>query len=128
MARLRSTRAVRVLTFEEKTRVANFFMLLIEVNIQTEVTNKRRSPQSTKNKKKQCCASRKTKHKPRPWPSKPRRSRPIKRCYNPCPALRTTRRDLFLQPFTRIFKGIINFITGYSNDRHHRFTTHTRFI
>jgi len=103
MARLRTTRAVRVLTFEEKTRVANFFMLLIEVNFQTEVTNKRRSPQSTKNKKKQP-ASRKTKH--RPTSPRLRRPSPIKRCYNTCPALsnssRTAQRDLFLHAFARI--------------------------
>ena len=96
MARLRSTRAVRVLTFEEKTRVANFFMLLIEVNLQTGVTNKRRSPQPTKNKKTQR-KNRKTKHKPT--------SCPMKSCYNTCPALRITRRDLFLESFTRILKG-----------------------
>lgn len=46
MARLRPVRAVRALTFEEKTRVANFFMLLIEVDRQTGVTRKRRSPRT----------------------------------------------------------------------------------
>lgn len=87
MARLRSVRAVRVLTFEEKTRVANLFMLLIEVNLEKGVTNKRRSPQSTKNKRVQP-VTRKTKHKPTSCPMK---------CYNTCPAMRTARRDLFLQ-------------------------------
>jgi len=51
MARLRSVKAVRVLTFEEKTRVANLFTLLIEVNLEKGVTRKRRAPQSTKNKR-----------------------------------------------------------------------------
>jgi len=132
MARLRTTRAVRVLTFEEKTRVANFFMLLIEVNFQTEVTNKRRSPQSTKNKKMQPCCNQKAKHRPTS-PRLRRPGRPIKRCYNTCPALRnssrTAQRDLFLYAFARILIGsAITFIMGYSNDRHHRFTAHTRFV
>ena len=99
MARLRPTRAVRVLTFEEKTRVANFFMLLIEVNLQKGVTHKRRSPQSTKNKKSQrTTITRKKKHNP--VKQKP--------CYGKCPAMsnssRTAQRDLFLQAFTRILK------------------------
>jgi len=38
------------LTFEEKTRVANLFMLLIEVNQQKGITQKRRSPKSAKAK------------------------------------------------------------------------------
>lgn len=45
MVRLRPVRSVRMLTFEEQTRVANLFMLLIEVNQQKGVTQKRRSPQ-----------------------------------------------------------------------------------
>lgn len=118
MARLRSVRAVRVLTFEEKTRVANLFTLLIEVNLQTGVTSKRRSPQPTKNKRTQP-VTQKTKHKPTSCPMK---------CYNTCPALRNTRRDLFLQSFTRIFNAILNIIMGYCNDRYNRFTTHTRLI
>lgn len=98
MARLRSTRAVRVLTFEEKTRVANFFILLIEVNLEKGVTNKRRSPQPTKNKRAQPALAslgevgrknQKTKHKPT--------SCPMKHYCNTYPALRTARRDLFLQ-------------------------------
>lgn len=51
MARLRPTRAVRALTFEEKTRVANFFMLLIEIDMQKGVTRKRRSPRKASAKK-----------------------------------------------------------------------------
>lgn len=119
MARLRSVRAVRVLTFEERTRVANFFMLLIEVNLEKGVTTKRRSPQPTKNKKTQRYCNQKTKHRPCP----------IKHCYNTCPAMRTAQRDLFLQSFTRILKcNVINFITGYCNDRYDRFTAHARLI
>jgi hypothetical protein len=48
MVRLRPTRAVRVLTFEEKKRVANFFILLVEVDLQKGVTRKRRAAKSTK--------------------------------------------------------------------------------
>lgn len=48
MVRLRPTRAVRVLTFEEKKRVANFFILLVEVDLQKGVTRKRRTAKSTK--------------------------------------------------------------------------------
>ena len=105
MARLRTTRAVRVLTFEEKTRVANFFMLLIEVNFQTEVTNKRRSPQSTKNKKKQP-ASRKTKHPAFAKASAGRHA--MQPCHMLCVNNATSRtckfpvRDLFLHAFARI--------------------------
>jgi len=43
MVRLRPTKAVRVLTFEEKKRVANFFILLVEVDLQKGVTRKRRT-------------------------------------------------------------------------------------
>jgi hypothetical protein len=120
MARLRSVRAVRVLTFEEKTRVANLFMLLIEVNLEKGVTRKRRAPQSTKNKRTQC-TPRKTKHKPT--------SCPMKHYCNTCPAMRTARRDLFLKSFARILmNNITNIIMGYCNDRYDRFTGHTRFI
>lgn len=48
MVRLRPTKAVRVLTFEEKKRVANFFILLVEVDLQKGVTRKRRAAKSTK--------------------------------------------------------------------------------
>ena len=46
MVRLRPTKAVRVLTFEEKKRVANFFILLVEVDLQKGVTRKRRAAPS----------------------------------------------------------------------------------
>jgi hypothetical protein len=48
MVRLRPTKAVRVLTFEEKERVANLFILLVEVDLQKGVTRKRRASQTTK--------------------------------------------------------------------------------
>ncbi|HJZ24180.1 MAG TPA: hypothetical protein VJ201_07020 [Candidatus Babeliales bacterium] len=48
MVRLRPTKAVRVLTFEEKERVANLFILLVEVDLQKGVTRKRRATKSTK--------------------------------------------------------------------------------
>jgi hypothetical protein len=48
MVRLRPTKAVRVLTFEEKKRVANLFILLVEVDLQKGVTRKRRAAKSTK--------------------------------------------------------------------------------
>jgi hypothetical protein len=39
-----------------------------------------------------------------------------------CCSSRTTRRDLFLNPFTRIFmSNQHNFIMRYDNDRHHSF-------
>jgi hypothetical protein len=48
MVRLRPTKAVRVLTFEEKKRVANFFILLVEVDLQKGVTRTCRAAKSTK--------------------------------------------------------------------------------
>jgi hypothetical protein len=48
MVRLRPTKAVRILTFEEKKRVANFFILLVEIDLQKGVTRKRRTVKSTK--------------------------------------------------------------------------------
>jgi hypothetical protein len=47
MARLRPTKAVRVLTVEEKARVAIFFILLVEINLEKKVTRKRRAAQSS---------------------------------------------------------------------------------
>jgi len=116
MARLRPIKSVRVLTVEEKTRVANLFMLLIEVNLEKGITNKRRSPQFAKNKTKSC--------QQQPCHIKP--------CHIRCVNTKTPRirkssspvRDLFLKPFARIFKGnIFNFIMGYSNDRYYHVNT-----
>jgi hypothetical protein len=109
MARLRRTNNVTVFTFEEKTRLTNVFMLLVEINV--------RLPKSTKTKSKKCTT--KTKN------------RPIKKesCYIKCPAmcspLRTALRDLFLIRFTRIFKGSKINPMGYEIDRHHCFVAYT---
>ncbi len=49
MARLRPVKVVNVLTFEEITRVTNFFMLLVEINV--------RLRKNYKNKNKKACNS-----------------------------------------------------------------------
>jgi hypothetical protein len=98
MARLRPTRAVRVLTVEEKKRVANFFMLLVEINLQKDVISKRRSLNSTKEK---VLPSNIQKKKKKPINkisySKSSRSRN---------SLGSARRDLYLKPFNRILVAI----------------------
>jgi len=142
MARLRPIKSVRVLTVEEKTRVANFFMLLIEVNLQKGITSKRRTPKSAKAKK--CnmpfkaflssealceggsevgCKTQKIKGKPIGKQS------PIKRTSRTRSSSRTTRRDLYLKPFARIFKGnVFKYIMGYSNARHYCINTPSGII
>ena len=89
MARLRRTNNVTVFTFEEKTRLANFFMLLVEIDLHlpkaAEIKTKRRTKAKAKNSSKQDPCS-------------------IK-CPTMCNPPRTAQRDLFLLPFTRIFKG-----------------------
>ena len=121
MARLRPTRAVRVLTVEEKTRVASLFTLLIEINLQTGVTNKRRSPKTAKHK---TCE--------RPCPIKPYSAKATKGtpCHIRCVNTKTPRtcgssvpvRDLFLKQFNRIVENnIFNFIREYCNDRYYYF-------
>lgn len=106
MARLRRTNKVTVFTFEERTRLTNFFMLLVEIDA--------RLPKSTKTKAKK----RTTKAKDR-----------SEDCYIKCPAMcctsRPARRDLFLVPFTRIFKDNKINPMGYEIDRHHRFIAYT---
>ena len=123
MVRLRATRAVRALTLEEKTRVANLFMLLIEVNVEKGITNKRRASQAAKAKLTNC-AMRTTK-----------KDCPIKKFYNQSSSrrrssIRTARRDLYLQSFASTFKGIkIHFIPGaLHHDRHHHFNTYSRHL
>ncbi|HJZ23293.1 MAG TPA: hypothetical protein VJ201_02460 [Candidatus Babeliales bacterium] len=80
MARLRPAKAINVLAFEEKTRLTNFFMLLVEIDL--------RSPKTIKTKRR---TKAKTKH------------RPIEKdpCYIKCPAMsdssRIAQRDFFLQ-------------------------------
>jgi hypothetical protein len=131
MARLRPIKSVRVLTVEEKTRVANLFTLLIEVNLQTGAANKRRSPKIAKAKKVgpglrslavssvafsegwsevgPCC------YQHRPTSLKLARPGPIdNHCHIFCVNTTIARmrkssspvRDLFLKPFARIFKGL----------------------
>ena len=122
MVRLRATRAVRALTLEEKTRVANLFMLLIEVNLEKGVTNKRRASQNAKIKPMNC-AMRTTK-----------KDCPIDKLYNQSSSRRRSstrpaRRDLYLQPFTSTFKCKTYFIPGaLHHDRHHNFNTHSRYL
>jgi len=126
MVRLRPVRSVRILTFEEKTRVANLFMLLIEVNQQKSVTQKRRSPKSAKSK-----AAKSESQKLQPS-SNTSADRPkqihAERTPLCSPRVRkaqsrptNSRRDLFLKPFARIFNcSKIIFILGiHCNDRHH---------
>ena len=105
MARLRPLK-VNVLTFEEKTRVSNVFMLLVEIDV--------RLPKAAKPKARQ----RKTQKEKHPIKQKP--------CYIKCPAMccssRTAQRDLFLESFARIFScSTIQFTLGYCNDRHYSF-------
>lgn len=123
MARLRPIKSVRVLTVEEKTRVANFFTLLVEVNLQTGVANKRRSPKTAKAKKAECCCYQQHRSIDNP-------------CHIFCVNTAIARirkssspvRDLFLKPFARIFKGVFNFIMGYSNDRYYCVNTPSGII
>lgn len=126
MARLRPTKSVRVLTVEEKTRVANFFTLLIEINLQTGAANKRRAPKTAKNNVGQCAFQKES-----PCPIK------CKACHILCIKTKTSRtrrpsvsvRDLFLNSFNRIFRGnIFKFIMEYCNDRYYRFSTPSRII
>ena len=116
MARLRRTNNVTVFTFEEKTRLTNFFMLLVEIDLNL--------PKVAKAKTKKCA---KAKSKHRPTSLKLRRPGPIKEsCYIKCPAMCcSARRDLFLHPFIRIFKGNKTNSMEYANDRHHCFIAYT---
>ena len=112
MARLRAINNVSVLTFEERTRVSNFFMLLVEIDF--------RLPKTAKTK------ARKTKPAARKSKGKPIKKDP---CTIKCPAMccspRTARRDLYLKRFTRIFKRNKINSMGYWDDRHHCFIANT---
>jgi len=89
MARLRRTNNVTLFTFEEKTRLTNFFMLLVEIDA--------RLPKAAKPKtKKRTKAKVKNNSKQKPCSIK---------CPMMCCTLSPAQRDLFLLPFTRIFKG-----------------------
>ena len=121
MARLRPMKMVNVLTFDEKTRVTHFFMLLVEIDVRLPKTAKTKAKKRT---------TKKVNHKP----TSPRllRPRPIKNkpCYIKCPAMCCTsspaQRDLFLNPFARIFNtNATHSSMGYTNDRHHRFIAYT---
>jgi hypothetical protein len=143
MARLRPIKSVRVLTVEEKTRVANFFTLLVEVNLQTGAANKRRSPKTAKAKKVGLCYYQ---HKPTSLHPSLKATEDTARLARPGPidnhchifCVNTTiarmrkssspMRDLFLKPFARIFKGGFNFSMRYSNDRHCCINTPSRII
>jgi len=87
MARLRPTKVINVLAFEEKTRLTNFFTLLVEIDL--------RLPKSAKTKTRKRATQ---KVKLKPIKQKP--------CYAKCPVMCcSAQRDLFLQPFIRIFNG-----------------------
>src|SRR6266446_1207362 len=80
-------KTVNVLAFEEKTRLTNFFVLLVEIDLHSPRAAKSKTRKRTKAK---------AKHIKDP-------------CDIKCPAMycssRTAQRDLFLQLFTRIFNG-----------------------
>ena len=75
MARLRRTNNVTVLTFEDKTRLANFFMLLVEIDTRLPKTAKAKIKRRAKAKAKNSS---------------------IIKCPAMCSPLRTALRDLYL--------------------------------
>jgi hypothetical protein len=86
MARLRPTHVINVLTFEEKTRVTNFFKLLVEIDVRLPKTTKPKIKRGAKQKNKSCpiklyatCIEHKT--------------------FPPCCLSKTARRDLFFNFF-----------------------------
>lgn len=89
MARLRRTNNVTVFTFEEKTRLTNFFMLLVEIDLHLSKSAKAKTKRRTK-------AKAKNSFKQDPCSIK---------CPVMCCTLSPAQRDLFLRPFTRIFEG-----------------------
>lgn len=127
------TGSIRVLTFEEQTRVANFFMLLIEIDQQKGITQKRRSPKSASKPSRKASADKKasrSSHKAtQPSPTamagrltdkkvaksesqklQPASKTSTERTPSRSPRVRkaqsrptNSRRDLFLKPFARIF-------------------------
>ncbi len=90
MARLRPVKTTNVLIFEETTRLTNFFMLLVEIDL--------RSPKTIKTKKR---TKAKTNHRPCLRQGYGRLTIKQKPCSIKCPAMssssRTPQRDLFLQ-------------------------------
>ena len=86
MARLHRTKAVNVLTFEEKTRFAHFFTLLVEIDL----------PKSAKTKTRKRATQ---KAKINPIDKKP--------CYIKCPAMCCfALRDLFLQTLNYLLRPL----------------------
>jgi len=112
MARLRRLK-VNVFTFEEKTRVSNVFMLLVEIDLRLPKAAKPKARQRKVQKAKHrptslhpsLKASENTARLRRPWPIKPYSAKATKGrpCSIKCPAMssssRTAQRDLFLRPF-----------------------------
>ena len=96
MARLRPVKVVTTLTFEEKTRVTNFFALLVEIDL--------RLPKSTKTKKR---ATQKVKHRPiTPYSAKTTKGKK-EPCYIKCPAMCcSARRDFFFDPILCVLVGL----------------------
>ena len=99
MARLHRTKTVNVLTFEEKTRFTNFFMLLVEIDVRLPKTTKTEARKHVlRSFSKVGRTTKKTNHMPI-----------IKqycymRCINnknfpPCSLSKTARRDLFINQF-----------------------------
>lgn len=99
MARLRRTNNVTVFTFEDKTRLTNFFMLLVEIDAHLPKTAKAKTKRRTKMK-----AKNSSKQKPCSILRQGFECQAIK-CPVMCCILRPAQRDLFLLSFTRIFKG-----------------------
>lgn len=88
MARLRSTKVVHLLAFEEKTRLTNFFALLVEIDL--------RLPKSAKTKTRKRATQ---KVKPKPIDRKP--------CYIKCPAICCSAlRDLFLRTLNYLLRSL----------------------
>ena len=104
MARLRRTNNVTVFTFEEKTRLTNFFMLLVEIDVRLPKTAKAKTKKRVIKIKNRPCAM---------------------QCPVMCCILSPASRDLFLLPFIRIFKGNKINSMGYGIDRHHSFIAYT---
>ncbi len=94
MARLRPIHVTHVLTFEEKTRVTNFFKLLVEIDVRLPKATKQKTTKAKADK----CEVQKGKH--------------IEKnpCCCKCPAMCNASGkawwDLFLNPFNRIFNGV----------------------
>ena len=96
MVLLRPVKVTHVLTFEEKTRVINFFRLLVEIDIRLPKTTK--SKTKTKAKTEKCEVQGKHKSvKPACAKATAVREKPCcMKCPAMCSPLRTAQRDLYL--------------------------------